>query len=353
MVLHNSKWDRRATRKYHAKHGGRSAPASAALRPAHDVSEDDSTSDDSSDLIKSSTTEPTASDTPTIDTPPATVDTVSSSSASVVPALASSTASTPRRNTKNLPSNAWRYADPATPDDPNDPVARELAALQIAQEDAYLRSITRPDDGGLSKYLASDKRAAEQQQGVVDAVAEIFESQIEHVGGGAAWMGKRKGRKVVEAAIAPQTTIRTYTADDPEFRDSDRRIERLKYADSVRDIYKSATRREQEQDMERLKRLPKQIAMQVMRDRRGAAKVAPVSDQTKSMKGRDIDNEFDQFWNELEARKTTTGDIMTKTPVGQATPKATAAFKPWGVAKSASVSRPNGDDEFVDSLIDI
>ncbi|KAK9431714.1 hypothetical protein V1505DRAFT_367682 [Lipomyces doorenjongii] len=326
MVLHNSKWDRKATRAYNRKHG--------IKQPARDPERgEESSSDEEPDVSRPDVSFSDSEDTSTIN-----VDENTSSEVGT----ASSTG--PGRK-KKLPSNAWRYE--------NQEADEELGIDDTSkdEEDAYLASIARPADGGLSKYLVdTDVKGAKN----LEEVQDIFESQLD-VGEAVGW-GKNKKAFAVEAAKGPdeskkKSQIVTYDAADPEYRDIDRRIEKLKYTDTVRERYKSANRKEIEEELDRLKMLPKSVAAPILKERRTAG----------LQKGVIAWNEdFDNFWNEME--KTETKGVRSAV-VDEFTSKAATVRPATGAASKKSQHAPTStpvklnqtkvdtDDKFLDDLL--
>ncbi|KAK9314746.1 hypothetical protein V1522DRAFT_406955 [Lipomyces starkeyi] len=325
MVLHNNKWDRKATRAYNRKHG--------IKHPARDPRrEEESSSDEEPDVSKPEASVSDSEDTSTID------DENTSSEAGT----ASSTVPSRR---KKLPSNAWRYE--------NLEADEELGIEDTSKddEDAYLASIARPADGGLSKYLVdNDVKGAKN----LEEVQDIFESQLD-VGEAVGW-GKNKKTLSFGAAKEPdeskkKSQIVTYDAADPEYRDADRRIEKLKYSDTVRERYKSANRKEIDEELDRLKMLPKSVAAPILKERRtaGLQKVAVAWNE-----------DFDNFWNEME--KTGTNGVRSAV-VDEFTSKAATAGPATGAASNKSRPAPtstavkltqskvDADDKFLDDLL--
>ncbi|KAK9236713.1 hypothetical protein V1525DRAFT_406021 [Lipomyces kononenkoae] len=326
MVLHNNKWDRKATRAYNRKHG--ITPQARDPKP-----------DEESDQHEVTGSEASASeseDNSTIDNELDKSEAVTSS-----PTI-------PRRR-KKLASNAWRYE--------NLEADEELGVEDTSkqEEEAYLASIVRPADGGLSKYLV-DKDAKEVHN--LEAVRDIFESQLD-VSEANGWAKKKN--VAAEAGKGPndgskKSKIVTYNAADPEFRDADRRIEKLKYTDTVRERYRSANRKDAESELDRLKLLPKSVAAPLLKERRTAG----------LQKTSGLDEDFDSFWNEMD-RKGTAGAKVGSAVADEFTSKG-ATVRPamgqgWGAAPNKSrpvtASAPvrlketnlDADDKFLDDLL--
>ncbi|KAK9388655.1 hypothetical protein V1515DRAFT_597600 [Lipomyces mesembrius] len=320
MVLHNNKWDRKATRAYNRKHG--------IKHPARDPErEEESSSDEELDVSRPEASVSDSEDTSSI------VDENTSSDAGTA------SISVPGRR-KKLPSNAWRYE--------NHEADVELGIEDTSkdEEDVYLASIARPIDGGLSKYLVDkDVKGAKN----LEEVRDIFESQLD-VGEAVGW-GKNKKTFTVGAASKKKSQIVTYDAADPEYRDADRRIEKLKYTDTVRQRYKSANRKEIEEELDRLKMLPKSVAAPILKERRTAG----------LQKGMVAWNEdFDNFWNEMEKTGT---DGVRSAVVDEFTSKAATVRPATGAASKKSRPAPastpvklnqtkvDADDKFLDDLL--
>ncbi|KAK9321167.1 hypothetical protein V1517DRAFT_327177 [Lipomyces orientalis] len=300
MVLHNNKWDRKATRAYNRKHG--IAPPSRGPRQEPEPSSDNEEAASGSGASASD-----SDGTNVLDDGNTTSE---SATASLVPV----------RRRKNLPSNAWRYENQEADEE------LDVEAASKDTEDAYLASIARPADGGLSKYLVDiekDEKLAEN----LEEVRDIFEAQLN--------VGEvvRRGKKKKVFAKVPEESKRkgkivTYDAADPQFRDADRRIEKLKYTDTVRERYKSANRKEIEGELDRLKRLPRSVAAPILKERRAAGLQR---DATA------VNEDFDKFWNEME-KKGNDGANGVSAVVGEFTSKAATVKPVWNGASKTSGS---------------
>ncbi|KAK9376633.1 uncharacterized protein V1513DRAFT_254982 [Lipomyces chichibuensis] len=322
MVLHNNKWDRKATRAYNRKHG--------ISHPARDLRrEEESSNDEEPDVSKPEASVSDSEDTSTVD------DENTGSEAGTA-------SSTVRSRRKKLPSNAWRYENLE---------ADEQFGIENNskdEEDAYLASIARPADGGLSKYLVDNEAKN------LEEVRDIFRSQLD-VGEALGW-GKNRKALACGTIKGPEESkkksqIVTYDAADPEYRDADRRIEKLKYSDTVRERYKSANRKEIDEELDRLKMLPKSVAAPILKER----------STTGLQKGAAAWNEdFDNFWNEMEKAGTNgvrsavvdefTSKAATVRPATGAAPKKS---RPATTSTPVKLSRTkvDADDKFLDDLL--
>ncbi|KAK9463321.1 uncharacterized protein V1516DRAFT_667446 [Lipomyces oligophaga] len=266
MVLHNNKWDRRATKRYNKKHGivtksnragspGQERGVSSSDRDSSECSEEDSGEDLEEQNFEESKSEEAAELEldPKLSIPlenPGALD------------------AKPRRRRKNLPSNAWRYAE--IQDDDGE-VSQDYSGI-LSSESAVK---------GLSKYLANsglDDGRPSRSTDFVDLQPDTFESDL-HTGGD--W--KSKDRKIIYYNPAD---------DSNEFVKFQAKIDKFQFADRVKERYLSADRREQEQELARLKRLPKSVAHSAMKSR-----IASMIDKKQNKAA--LDEQFDEFWAEM------------------------------------------------------
>ncbi|KAK9371115.1 hypothetical protein V1509DRAFT_1611 [Lipomyces kononenkoae] len=330
MVLHNNKWDRKATRAYNRKHGITPQARDPQL-------EEESASDEEHEVSGSDASASDAEDTSTIDNGLDNPEAITASS------------TIPRRR-KKLPSNAWRYE--------NLEADEELGVEDTSklEEDAYLASIVRPEDGGLSKYLVNEN-ANEAHN--LEEVRDIFETQLDVSEAKIGW-GQQKNvaigdRKGPTTDSKKKSNVVTYDADDPEFREADRRIEKLKYTDTVRERYRSANRKDTESELDRLKLLPKSVAAPLLKQRKTAG--------LQKISG--LDEDFDSFWNEMEKKgdDVKSGSAVADEFTSKAATVSPAMGQGWSAAlkKSRPVTAPipvrlketnlDADDKFLDDLL--
>ncbi|KAJ8098387.1 hypothetical protein POJ06DRAFT_150566 [Lipomyces tetrasporus] len=300
MVLHNNKWDRKATRAYNRKHG--IPPPSRGPRQEAEPSSDDE------DAVSGSEASVSDSDGTNV------LDNENTTSE------AATTSFVPVRRRKKLPSNAWRYENQEADEE------LDVEAAAKDTEDAYLASIARPADGGLSKYLVDNDKNEKVAENL-EEVRDIFETQLnvgELIGGGK----KKKVFAKVPEESKSKGRIVTYDAADPQFRDADRRIEKLKYTDTVRERYKSANRKEIEGELDRLKRLPQSVAAPKLKERRAAGLQRDAAG---------LNEDFDKFWNDME-KKGNDGANGGSAVVGEFTSKAATVKPMWDAASKTSGS---------------
>ncbi|KAK9380108.1 uncharacterized protein V2V93DRAFT_371667 [Kockiozyma suomiensis] len=353
MVLHNNKWDRKATRKFNKKHG---IPTTFKPKIPHAVNvleeEETSEASDSDPSTGSSDSEGQTAGDANENTESGT-ESQAEVSGSVARTSTGGTGAVAEvrtsRRKKHLSSNAWRYETQEADDEYG------ISNIDREDEDLYLQQISQTAGDALSKYLDAENKRAKDVEERNDAVADIFESQLsldENI------IESSKKKKSWTDTVAGRTSkegkkIVTYDANDPSFAESDRKIEKLKYAESIRERYKNSSRRERDAELERLKKLPKQIAF--------AAK------QEKEMaEGQQLEDDFvDNFWSEMDQK-----DLRSKSSVsadGGNASKPTMS-RGWGISNeksdrtvspshsqvhntATSTTSVANDDDFLDNLL--
>ncbi|KAK9466675.1 hypothetical protein V1512DRAFT_263182 [Lipomyces arxii] len=302
MVLHNSKWDKKATKAYNRKHGivRGARPDPAELESIQKAGVPGSTASERSndldfrveDLAEAKTSGEETSHEEDSDEDEG-------------------------ERKPRLPSNAWRYAQ------------QEADEEFFGQDEEPMETIYRPADGGFSKYLQDDDELRN-----LDELKGIFVSEVDNP-------------EKTDRIIKKKNTI-TYSANDEKFAEQDRRLEKLKFTESVRDKYLNANRRQREENLERLKRLPPSVALSA-RERAAALDKA----------GRAIDDETDQFWKEMEDVKSEVIGVPASIKDAKGSIESTASVNGKLSKIRSENSRQLGvkenvfdpDDQFLDDLL--
>ncbi|KAK9479480.1 hypothetical protein V1514DRAFT_328034 [Lipomyces japonicus] len=320
MVLHNSKWDKKATRAYKRKHGIKEK----GLIDKQSNEDSNKLSSNGDEHLRSkdekSDTEGSAANDADHDDENDEYDDendeLNVENGNAVPI-----------RKKQLPSNSWRYLDQE---------ATEEYVVKDDSEDDYLQGIQRPQDGGLSKYL--DTTISQDVND--DDVRDIFESKIE--------INEPK-TKSKDLLLPKKNKIVFFDANDDEYKQTDRRIEKLKYIETVRDKYKSTARKETDEELERLKRLPKSVASMVTKKK------------LDSKLSTNLDSDFDNFWSEIEIKDQNSNNIVPR-PINegraglgasslQANNKTLLNTAVAGNIDSAVLHNNDEDDKFLDDLL--
>ncbi|KAK7208381.1 hypothetical protein BZA70DRAFT_273573 [Myxozyma melibiosi] len=372
MVLHNSKWDRKATRNYKKKHGIQQVPPkprnargaavdATSAGGAAGESESDLTGSDGENSESASESEEEIGVEGVAATEERVAgaggDQTSSNAVSGETQGAADSEERPiRRKKKHLPSNAWRYEMQEADEEYG------VNSAHQEEEENYQREISQAAGDALARYLdAEDKKIRELEERESE-LADIFESQLDIDGQSESAAGRKK--KAVVAPLADSFTkkgakVVTYDSNDPSFYESDRRIEKLKFTEAVRDRYKHASVKERDAELERLKRLPKQVAFTVKKERE--------KEQSRSQ----ADDFDDDFWKEIDQEDSGKRDSATVQEfTGKAATIRPAVVKGWGsraetrpreTKTSAEIPQVQGsttssggapaDDKFLDDLL--
>ncbi|KAK9470893.1 uncharacterized protein V1510DRAFT_421780 [Dipodascopsis tothii] len=293
MVLHNSKWDKRATRNYRRKHN---------LAPGESVESVAKAKQTGSEPRVEPRTEPrTEPHAEPSSFEPHDDDSEAGSAGSDASDASGDDSDTP----EDLPSNAWRYQLADGGDD--GPGIETYTKLQARK----LRNLRRKQDLNsiqLEPDSDSEPSDAEDESGPPPPPSRTTD-----------------GRKI-------KAPVLSYADADDDLKALDRRIERMKVHDAIRDRYRLASA----VDRTSAVRVPKSLQVEPE-----TAVPAPARLRSGQIVDGRLEDEFDEFVRELD------------TPAPAAAPTAasgrSAAAAP--AASRASAASVDPDDAFLDELL--
>ncbi|KAK9453681.1 hypothetical protein V1511DRAFT_62944 [Dipodascopsis uninucleata] len=255
MVLHNSKWDRKAREKYMKKHGIQNT-GDLRERDKRGTPSDDQTQDNQStrdDNIENNLDDGQEHDS-------------------------STNSEDETDKILELPSNASRYQ---ILDAEQDEYVAALVAKEMAESEQmmkYANSLIKERNDLHTDYSISKRQT--------DDISDIFESRLD----------------LRERESSRHSNVFTYDKNDQDILDLDKKIDHYKFIDSVKQRYKLAARREREAELDRLNRLPASMARKTNIERNRSA------GQQRQI---EPEEEFDKFWSEIDVPKVESSNPST------------------------------------------